>query len=140
MGGNKVPVCTKNTPFNPGRTEIDNRVGYYYSNVIQKQIQAIPGSDPTRGVVVGVEVKGKPLKSITGSDSLFGKVVVYDPVGNAIAELGVFKAQGNDYGIYWDGRNKNGRFVGTGIYLFHISTTDVENKTHFDKLKVAVKR
>lgn len=139
-GAIKFQYVPSNTPFNPGRTEIDNRVGYYYSNVIQKQIQAIPGSDPTRGVVVGVEVKGKPLKSITGSDSLFGKVVVYDPVGNAIAELGVFKAQGNDYGIYWDGRNKNGRFVGTGIYLFHISTTDVENKTHFDKLKVAVKR
>jgi hypothetical protein len=41
--------------------------------------------------------------------------------------------------MVWDGRNKNGRYVGTNTYLAIISVTD-ENGPHSQKIKIGVTR
>ncbi len=132
-----------NNPFSPGVTEIDPRIRERFAPVIKKQIQ-ISGGTGTKGTVIRLEVKGKPLKVIKGvseTDSAYGRAAVYDVVGNLIrSDLYVFKVEGNDYGIYWDGYNKKGRGVGRGTYLFSVVTTDIDNKSNKKQFKIGATR
>jgi len=132
-----------NSPFSPGVTEIDHRIRERFAPVIKHQIK-ISGGTGTKGTVIRLEVKGKPLKVTKADsrvDSAYGRVMIYDVVGNLVrSDLYVFKVEGNDYGIYWDGYNKKGRAVGRGTYLFSVVTTDVDNKTSKKQFKIGVTR
>lgn len=132
-----------NNPFSPGVTEIDPRIRERFAPVIKRQTK-ISGGTGTMGTVIRLEVKGKPLKVMkvdSKIDSAYGRVVVYDVVGNLVrSDLYVFKVEGNDYGIYWDGYNKKRRSVGRGTYLFSVVTTDVDNKTDKKQFKIGVTR
>jgi len=44
------------------------------------------------------------------------------------------------YGVFWDGRNANGRFVGGGGYLMVLSMTDVDGKEITQRMKIGVRR
>ena len=130
-GAISLQYIPSNSPFSPGITEIDPRIRQRFAPVINKQTR-ISGVTGTKGTVIRLEVKGKPLKVMkvdSKIDSAYGRVVVYDVVGNLVrSDLYVFKVEGNDYGIYWDGYNKKKRAVGRGTYLFSVVTTDVDNK------------
>lgn len=132
-----------NNPFSPGVTEIDTKIRTRFTPVINKQTK-ISGGDGNKGTVIRLEVKGKPLKILKGVskiDSAYGRVVVYDVVGNLIRkDLYIFRVEGNDYGIYWDGYNKNGRAVGRGTYLFSVLTADVDNKSYKNQFKIGITR
>ena len=140
-GAVSINYIPSNNPFIPQKTKISTAVQNYYAPVIQKQV-AVEFANKDYGTVIGIQVKGKPLQEIPGPvDSTFGKAVVYDAVGNIVrSNLYVFKAAGNDYGIYWDGTNDNGRLVGRGIYLVRVVTTDVARKTRIGNIKVAIQR
>lgn len=132
-----------NNPFSPGVTEIDPRIRERFAPVIKRQTK-ISGGTGIKGTIIRLEVKGKPLKVIKGDsrvDSAYGRAVVYDVVGNLIrSDLYVFKVEGDDYGIYWDGYNKRGRAVGRGTYLFSVVTTDVDNRTEKNQFKIGITR
>ncbi len=132
-----------NNPFSPGITEIDPRIRQRFAPVIKRQTK-VSGGTGTKGTIIRLEVKGKPLKVVkvdSRIDSAYGRVAIYDVVGNLVrSDLYVFKVEGNDYGIYWDGYNKKGRAVGRGTYLFSVVTTDVDNKTDKKQFKIGVTR
>jgi fibro-slime domain-containing protein len=145
QNGRKAPVqwgtvsitySPSSNPFTPN-TPVPANIRDYYMNVLDKT-----DKNATTGVIIGVHVKGKPLIVLPGSrDSSYGKVYIYDPTGNLISHLGLYKAKGsNDYGIYWDGKNSNGRIVGRGCaYLFIVGTTDADHVTRQGRFKVGVK-
>ena len=66
---------------------------------------------------------------------------IYDVMGNLVMDKTVFQKNINNKNLYmvWDGRNKNGRYVGTNTYLAIISVTD-ENGPHSQKIKIGVTR
>ncbi len=82
----------------------------------------------------------KPLRP--DSRGAFGAAAVYDAVGNLVTDgLEVRQAAGyRDYGVVWDGRNANGRLVGSGGYLMVISGTDAEGEAVMKRFKVGVQR
>jgi fibro-slime domain-containing protein len=145
QNGRKAPVqwgtlsitySPSSNPFTPD-TPIPATIRDFYRNVLDKTDKST-----NTGVIIGVHVKGKPLITQPGSrDDSYGKVYIYDPTGNIINQLSMYKAMGsNDYGIYWDGKNKNGRIVGRGsAYLFVVVSTDADNITRQGRLKVGVK-
>ena len=149
--GRKAPVewgkvainyIPSNNPFIPGETRIPEAVANFYAPVIIKQTSVLHVPNSNYGTIIGVQIKGKPLAPLPNrSDSAFGKVMVYDAVGNIIvSNLYVYKAKANEYGIWWDGRNDNGRKVGRGAYLFRVVTTDSDKKTRIEQFKVGIKR
>jgi fibro-slime domain-containing protein len=136
-----IAFAPSSNPFVIG-TPIPQIVSTYYAQVITKQNSISPGGSnipSSSGVLVGIKIKGKP--PIALPDGSYGLVKIYDAVGNLInTGLRVFKAQGTDYGIYWNGRNKNQRLVGTGTYLFLFSITDISGVTIKETFKIGVKR
>lgn len=151
--GRKAPVewGTLKFQFTTIKNLDNPQVEAIFKPVINKQNPGNSKFDPKNGTVVLLEVKGKPLKVLLDNrmDSAYGKVAVYDPVGNLIrSDLYVYRADGNVpidldgniYGIYWDGLNQRGRYVGRGTYLFQVVTTDIDNKTNKNQFKIGVAR
>ncbi|MDO5576689.1 MAG: hypothetical protein Q4F84_06375, partial [Fibrobacter sp.] len=79
-----------------------------------------------KGTIVAIETP-RPLLPDSTRDNSFGKVVVYDAVGNVVrADLKLVPAgssteEKRTYGILWDYTNRNKRQVGQGAYLFVVS-------------------
>lgn len=111
----------------------------YYSTVLPPNA----GSRPLGGTVVSVETV-KPLKN-RGTDvdgrTFYGSAVVFDALGNVVADNLKVKEIGNrrKYAAYWDGRNHNGRKVGPGTYLVVATVTDINNKTITNRTKIGIK-
>jgi len=132
-------------PFTPGIDNIINRlpgnVVDYYRNIL-KDLK----NPSVTLITIQTEV---PLVPLNPKDSLdpktsFGKVVVYDAVGNVIRrDLKLQRANPNsiyNYGVIWDGRNENRRTVGTGSYLFVISGKTKNGSPFKHNVKAGVKR
>ncbi|NLG16627.1 MAG: fibro-slime domain-containing protein [Fibrobacter sp.] len=138
-GNVSIVYIPSTNPFVPLVTKIPPAVRNYYQPVINRQV-AVDNADPDYGTVIGVQVKGKPLAPVSGrADSAYGKVAVYDAVGNLIkSNIWLYKADGNEFGIYWDGRNENGRQVGRGVYLFRVVTRDTDKKAKIGQFKIGV--
>jgi hypothetical protein len=76
-------------------------------------------------------------------DGTFGTLVIYDAVGNIVRSKIPIKKAGTskDFGSLWDGKNRSGRFVGSGTYLAVASVrTAGEDKNQTIKIKIGVKR
>ena len=110
----------------------------YFESVIKAQTETANMSGSTPGVIIGVSVKGKLLKTLP--DGSFGKAAVYDAVGNLVRSLKVTKVIGNEYGIYWDTKNANMRNVSIGTYLVVVNISDVSGKSRQDRFKVGIKK
>jgi fibro-slime domain-containing protein len=107
----------------------------FYNPVIRSQSN---GSQSTEGVIIAITVKGRSLKEMP--DDSYGKAVVYDAMGNLVrSDLKVTKVNVNEFGIYWDCRNKNRRFVGSGTYLAVFTISDTKGKWKKSELKIGVK-
>lgn len=121
----------------PISEQIPSKTLEMYEPVIKAQSPSIPvGSAP--GVVIGVNVKGQPLKET--SDGSYGKASVYDALGNLIcSDLKVTSVKDNQYGIYWNGFNRNNRHVGIGTYLVVVAVSDIKGKKLQDRFKIGVK-
>ena len=68
-------------------------------------------------------------------------IKIYDVLGDCIFEnlSALPGADGNSYYFVWDGRNKNGRWVGTGVYRGIVTVID-ENGTLSKSITIGVKR
>ncbi|MBD3393720.1 MAG: hypothetical protein GF418_16410, partial [Chitinivibrionales bacterium] len=134
-GGESKIVATANpNPFRPGAATIQQSLPpstlSFYENVI---------GDKNYGMVVGITTR-KPLKR-DGSGG-YGTAAVYDAVGNLVIDGLALKQADTykDYGVVWDGRNTNGRIVGSGGYLLVVSCTDVSGNKVTKSMMVGVKR
>jgi hypothetical protein len=91
-----------------------------------------------KGMIIAVH-STVSLKQVNGN---FGTAVVYDAVGNLVVkDLQLIKANDNsltEYGIYWNGKNRNNRTVGAGTYLMVISITDTKEKSRSIRSKIGI--
>jgi flagellar hook assembly protein FlgD len=83
----------------------------------------------------------KPVSASSTLPSMALHLQVFDLLGNCVhedltAQSGV---DGNSYYFIWDGRNKSGRFVGTGIYRGLVTAID-ESGTSSKAVTIGVKR
>jgi hypothetical protein len=119
---------------------IQDKLKYVFSSqnslLYQQFIQLVNSKN---GTIISV-YSSRPLRSLS-NDSVFGKGVIYDAVGNKIKELEIkdIGTQGY-YGVYWDGTNKNFRRVGTGTYLLQLIFTTVDGGKRNTTSKIGVKR
>ena len=146
-----VDVGSRNTgavaigpnPFVPGKTSLseklpNNTLGFY-ENVINKSGGG--GNRDRKGILIAVdspkplEPSGNPPDNL-GVDS-YGKVVIYDAVGNVVKTASLVQATGAAYGYVWDGKNQKGRYVGPGTYLVRIDGR-YEGEKFFVQRKIGV--
>ena len=143
---NTINVAPAHNPVGPKNPIIDPKIINFYHNALRNV-----GSGPVTGALIGIQSKGGPLtqraNGSSGNAPSYGDAVAYDAVGNLVSrDLHVYLAAADvadstySYGIYWNCRNQNGRWVGNGTYLIVISTTDVNNRTIINRIKVGVNR
>ncbi len=125
----QIRYLAENNPFTEGRRAIPQPVeeAYALNNV----------SLPADGMVIIVE----PDRAISHSYPLKGTVSIYDVVQNPVIQKKtmVFHSQTNRLYFVWDGRNYNGRKVGTGTYLAVINVSGPDRKFS-SKINIGVKR
>jgi fibro-slime domain-containing protein len=136
-------------PFKPGESSVsetykDNpKTIDFYDNVTKV------GGD--KGVLIAVDAP-KPLKPGPGggpgqgpngsNNTPYGKVMIYDAVGNVVRSETLYQASGaaRSYGYVWDGKNMKGRYVGPGTYLVRVSGRDTDNNPFTAQRKVGVRK
>jgi len=126
-------------PFIPGRTKVsdafppDSKVYDFYREV--------PGVTSGYGVLIAAEA-AKPLTPgpVKNGVTSYGKVVIYDAVGNIVRVDALYGASGarRAYGFVWDGKNMKGRNVGPGTYLVRVTGKDTEGNSLKIQKKVGV--
>jgi fibro-slime domain-containing protein len=93
------------------------------------------------GVLIAAE-SAKPLppgRPGPAGKMSYGKVVIYDAVGNIVRIDALYSAgKSNAYGFVWDGKNTKGRTVGPGTYLVRITGKDTEGNSLNVQKKVGV--
>lgn len=122
-------------PFVPGKSSLratfPPKTIDFYRDVI--------GEDDD-GLLVAIDAP-KPLKPNPNNPKSFGKVVIYDCVGNIVyqsdEDLKQAKAA-RSYGFVWDGKNNRRRTVGPGVYLVRISGVDIDGNQFFEQKKAGV--
>ncbi|GEM_PF-2194562 len=126
----KMRYLAENNPFSEGKRSIPQPVeqAYATSNV----------SLPADGMVIIVE----PDRVISHEYPLKGTVSIYDVVQNPVIQKKtmVFHNETNRLYFVWDGRNYNGRKVGTGTYLAVINVTGPDKRKFSSKINIGVKR
>jgi len=61
---------------------------------------------------------------IGGSSSVTVSLKVYDIRGREIATLVAGKREPGIYNVFWNGENKNGEKVPSGVYIYRLRTND----------------
>jgi hypothetical protein len=107
-------------PFEPGET------------VVPSFISSAPGQSGANGTVVMVRL----LKEAEG------ELTIYDGVGNVVIDRTqlLYDRELNSLIYVWDGKNSNGRYVGSGSYLGVVTVTEPEKKSQARKVMIAVRR
>lgn len=126
----KMRYLAENNPFSEGKRTIPQPVeqAYASSNV----------NLPADGMVIVVE----PDRAISHTYPLQGTVSIYDVVQNPVIQKKtmVFHNETNRLYFVWDGRNYNGRKVGTGTYLAVINVSGPDKRKFSSKINIGVKR
>jgi flagellar hook assembly protein FlgD len=93
------------------------------------------------GGVLGTAVVIKPAIASQTLPSMTLRLQVFDLLGSIVYENQNAQsgADGNSYYFVWDGRNKSGRFVGTGVYRGVVTAID-ESGTSSKAVTIGVKR
>lgn len=140
----RITVVLPN-PFTPGRDNITERLPKNVVDFYRNILKDIKNPSVT---LISIQTEA-PLAPLHPKDSLnpkasYGKVVVYDAVGNVIQrELKLQRANPNSiytYGIIWDARNRNKRLVGTGSYLFVVRGKLTNGSPFKHSVKAGIKR
>jgi len=93
------------------------------------------------GTFHGTEISVKPVNSAQSLPAMTLRLQIFDLVGNCVYENQIARqgADGNSYYFTWDGRNKNSRLVGTGVYRAIVTAID-ESGTSSKAIQIGVKR
>jgi hypothetical protein len=99
----------------------------------------------TEGKVIFVQTRRPlvPFDILPDGDVTYGKTIIYDAVGNVVANgLPIRRAPLSDrlYSVFWNGRNRLNRKVASGAYLFEASVVydDDYKKPVSDRAKFTV--
>jgi fibro-slime domain-containing protein len=127
---NTIKTAVSSNPFNPATSGIRPEIASFYRESVQGR---------TYGTVVGLKTV---IALLEKTDGTFGHADIYDLLGNLIATGIPIEGTSSitDYGVYWDGKNQNGRFVGNGTYLAVITATDVFGVITTQRVKIGVSR
>jgi fibro-slime domain-containing protein len=108
----------------------------FYEDAIKNSV----GGPSAKGVLIAVNAPN-PIDGKGGKEKRFGRVIIYDAVGNVVRSEALYASNGarSSYGYVWDGKNTNGRFVGPGTYLVRVSGT-VKGETFKYQRMVGVKK
>ena len=123
-------------PFIPGRTRISE--AFKDAPKVLEFYKDVPGvSSDAPGVLIAVE---GPKQLQEGPDGRYGKIVIYDAVGNVVRVDALYKAGAvrRAYGFVWDGKNTKGRTVGPGTYLVRVTGKDLDGRNLKVQRKVGV--
>lgn len=125
----KIRYLAENSPYLKGKKSVPQPVVQAYSNS--------GVSMPSDGLVLVVE----PDRDLSQEYQLWGTVSIYDVVQNPVIQKKpmVYDKEYNRLYFVWDGRNYNGRDVGTGTYLAVIKVNSDKEK-YTGKINVGVKR
>lgn len=91
---------------------------------------------------IGMLVAVYSIKSLAQqTDGSYGIAAIYDAIGNRMISVAKLKraTTSTNYGFIWDGKNQNGRNVGTGTYLAVVKCKDMDNNNYIEKVKLGVK-
>ncbi len=137
-GGNRIQIGVAPSIFRPGDNSIRNRLGPSTYRIYEEAI-----GDNTSGtlIVVNSIKRLKPDGTSPDGRQAYGTAVVFDAVGNVVTDdLALVRTGRNDsYATFWNGKNRNGRTVGTGAYLIRISAQDESGTTVTEAIKVGVR-
>ena len=61
------------------------------------------------------------------------ELVIYDIMGREVKSFNISSQSAGNQNIFWDGTNKNGNSVSSGIYLYRIRIKSLENNETFVK-------
>ena len=132
-----APLQMKSAKFS---IEIDLGPNPFVINqsLIEDNGEMPPGVAGRRGIVIKVS----PLARVTTMPELSGNVEIMDALGSKIFKGNLVKGTGNTSNLYlaWDGTNKRGRYVGTGVYIAIISVEDKDGYKKTQLCKIGVKR
>ncbi len=119
-------------PFTPGPggkplAETMGKGKDFYNNVLTEGGKR--SANDARGVLIAVDAPSPLDGRGDGPSKLYGKVIIYDAVGNVVRTAALYASDGarSSYGYVWDGKNTNGRFVGPGTYLVRISGKEAKS-------------
>lgn len=130
-GINSIKISVYPNPLTRGSLEsLPPRIREHFANVI---------GTSRSGMLVAV-YSIKPL--VQQTDGSYGMAVIYDAVGNLMTgDVRLKKATAsNNYGFIWDGKNQNGRNVGTGTYLAIVRCKDMDGNIFVEQVKLGIKR
>jgi hypothetical protein len=122
-----VMVIRRNNATDPFAPSVKQ----FYNEVI--------GSSPS-GMIIGISVRTTLEPQ---PDGTYGKMIIYDAVGNIVRDDIAIKKAGTskDFGSLWDGKNRSGRYVGSGGYLGVARVRPVgSEKMQTIRIKIGVKR
>ncbi|MCL2688426.1 MAG: fibro-slime domain-containing protein [Chitinispirillia bacterium] len=128
-------------PFIPGRSDLrDLGAAYdFYKAAIDRS------NTGGKGVLITADApaKLKAAPGVRGRAPGFGKVTIYDAVGNVVHVGTLFESgsSARSYAYAWDGKNTRGRTVGPGTYLVVITGVEEKTGTAFNppRRKIGVK-
>ncbi|KMQ52759.1 hypothetical protein CHISP_0528 [Chitinispirillum alkaliphilum] len=104
----KFRIITSQNPFNINEPEIPGSTRSRF------------GIRESNGLVLIVE----PLSRASISSGFKSEFVLYDKVGNIVTTTKGKRGSDNVVYFVWDGKNRNGRLVGTGTYMLIVSIED----------------
>ena len=131
--GRDYSYVTKSAPnpFVPGRDEVPK--------AIRDNIDQSGTTEPIPKQATIVQVS-----SVTRLDPKGSYGYIYDAVGNQVSEKLSFFPTGKNskqFYLFWDGRNRNNRFVSSGTYLAMIYIKEIDrDRVSIKRQKIGVKR
>jgi fibro-slime domain-containing protein len=142
----KGAIAVGPNPFTPGVTMLEDayrdnpKTLEFYKDVINNS----GNGNNKSGVLIAVDapktLERGPTTGPNGSHR-YGKVVIYDAVGNIVKTDFLYSAgAGRSYGYVWDGTNQKGRTVGPGTYLVQVSGRDTDKVPFSLRRKIGVKK
>lgn len=140
-----VNVAVLINPFSPSAVVLDTIRAMYnqgkISGTVFQNLKSIAERPEYKsGTFITIQTS-KQLKPLTSDNTVFGKTVIFDALGNKVKDLEI-KDMDKDHGRYtafWDGTNHIHRRVGNGVYLMKMNFTNTEGKTTKIISKIGVK-
>lgn len=136
-GANSNNVVMTVGPTNPIIIRRNSSADQFPPNMRQFYREVIGGNNT--GAVIAFNTKSSLEQK---GDGTYGRLVIYDAVGNIVQDLPVKRAgTSKDYASLWDFKNRAGRYVGNGTYLAVATVrTTGASKDQTVKQKVGIRR
>jgi hypothetical protein len=92
--------------------------------------------------VPGTVIEITPVKQGLATPSITPRLMIFDIFGNCVYEQqSALKRPDRDaYYFVWDGRNRNGRYVGSGAYRANVIITEGNGASSITQILIGVKR